>query len=92
MIQSSVHNKTVFQGDDDEENDENADDDEGRRRNDIVHHIENWLDDSELEGTGRSQYVPQILGEPLYYVPASYWLQVLCVDVCIMKMVEPVIK
>ena len=68
--------QTVFQGDDDEENDENDDDEKRSMRDNIVYHIENLLDDSELEGTGRSQFVPQILGEPLYYVPASYWLQV----------------
>ena len=67
--------QTVFQGDDDEENDENEEK-RGHVRDDIVYHIENWMDDSDLEDTGRSQYVPQILGEPLYYVPASYWLQV----------------
>ena len=65
--------QTVFQGDDDEEN---AEDENKRRRDETVNFIEDWLDDSDLEDTGRSQYVPQILGEPLYYVPASYWLQV----------------
>merc|ERR1712218_139413 len=69
--------QTVFQGDDDEENDENDDDEKRSMRENIVYQIEILLDDSELEGTGRSQYVPQILGEPLYYVPASYWLQVI---------------
>ena len=65
--------QTVFQGDDDEEN---AEDENKRRRDGTVNFIEDLLDDSDLEDTGRSQYVPQILGEPLYYVPASYWLQV----------------
>ena len=65
--------QTVFQGDDDEEN---AEDENKRKRDETVNFIEDWLDDSDLEDTGRSQYVPQILGEPLYYVPASYWLQV----------------
>ena len=63
----------VFQGDDDEE-------EETRRReqkNRAVNIIENWMDDEELEDTGRSQFVPQILGEPLFYTPASYWLQVI---------------
>ena len=66
----------VFQDDDDEENDENADEKRRSIRLDIVQQIEDWLDDSEIEDTGRSQYVPQILGEPLFYVPSSYWLQV----------------
>ena len=65
--------QTVFQGDDDEEN---AEDEKRAMRDIFVRHIENLMDDSDLEDTGRSQYVPQILGEPLYYVPASYWLQV----------------
>ena len=65
--------QTVFQGDDDEEN---AEDEKRVMWDVIVRHIEDWMDDSDLEDTGRSQYVPQILGEPLYYVPASYWLQV----------------
>jgi len=67
----------VFQDDDDEENDENADEKRRSIRLDIVQQIEDWLDDSEIEDTGRSQYVPQILGEPLFYVPSSYWLQVI---------------
>jgi hypothetical protein len=66
--------QTVFQGDDDEEN---AEDENRAIRDAIVRNIEDWMDDSDLEATGRSQYVPQILGEPLYYVPASYWLQVI---------------
>jgi len=65
--------KTVFQGDDDEE--------EETKRRDLnignVNLIESWMDDSELEATGRSQFVPQIFGEPLFYVPSSYWLQVI---------------
>jgi hypothetical protein len=65
--------QTVFQGDDDEEN---AEDEKRAMRDKFVRHIEDWMDDSDLEDTGRSQYVPQILGEPLYYVPASFWLQV----------------
>ena len=65
--------QTVLQGDDDEE------EDQSRKRtiqNDAVDIIENWLDDDELEATGRSQFVPQILGEPLFFTPPSYWLQV----------------
>ena len=66
--------QTVLQGDDDEE------EDQSRKRRKIqsenVNIIETWLDDDELEATGRSQFVPQILGEPLFYTPASYWLQV----------------
>lgn len=62
--------KAVFQGDDDEEEETR------RRESNNVNIIENWMDDEELEGTGRSQFVPQILGEPLFYTPASYWLQV----------------
>ena len=61
------------QMDDDEEN---VEDEKRAMRDIIVRNIEDWMDDSDLEDTGRSQYVPQILGEPLYYVPASYWLQV----------------
>jgi len=66
--------QTVLQGDDDEEEDQSR----KRRRieRENVNIIETWLDDEELEATGRSQFVPQILGEPLFYTPASYWLQV----------------
>ena len=69
----------VFQGDDDEE-------EETRRReqkNEAVNIIENWMDNEELEDTGRSQFVPQILGEPLFYTPASYWLQVITFTSCL---------
>ena len=64
--------QTVFQGDDDEEEES----DKRELNIEAVNIIESWMDDSELEDTGRSQLVPQILGEPLFYVPASYWLQV----------------
>ena len=64
--------QTVFQDDDDEENDD------GKRGFKSIRRLDDpgWIDDLELEESGRSQFVPQILGEPLYYVPASYWLQV----------------
>ena len=68
--------KTVFQGDDDEEEETR------RRESNNVNIIENWMDDEELEDTGRSQFVPQILGEPLFYTPASYWLQVILFAIC----------
>ena len=63
--------QSVFQGDDDEEEESRSWKGSNGNGSSEQEHM-----GGDLKALQRSQIVPQILGEPLFYTPASYWLLV----------------